>query len=152
MGPEGYCWTFVDFTVHHHEECQKTNRLLLSNQCIEETQQYAHHHHHHQAATTVASTDSSIFFIWKLIEFWDLFSFGCGLGDTSTRTGLCIVIQHVKSIFYTDLYTWINEQNILQWLLTVLSLRKKDTFYVILVPETCRKSGQLLQKFWTRNM
>jgi hypothetical protein len=58
----------------------------------------------------------------------------------------------VKSIFYTDLYTWINEQNILQWLLTVLSLRKKDTFYVILVPETCRKSGQLLQKFWTRNM
>jgi hypothetical protein len=73
----------------------------------------------------------------EAIEFQDLFSFGCGLGDTSKRSGLCIVIKHMKSIFYTDLDTWINKQNILQWLLTVLSLRKRTlSMSIILVPET----------------
>jgi hypothetical protein len=68
------------------------------------------------------------FLYMKAIELQDLFSFDCGLGDTSKRTGLCIVIQGVKTIFYTDLHTWINEQNVLQWLLTVLSLRNKGHF------------------------
>jgi hypothetical protein len=45
------------------------------------------------------------FLYMKAIELQDLFSFDCGLGDTSKRTGLCIVIQGVKTIFYTDLNT-----------------------------------------------
>jgi hypothetical protein len=52
----------------------------------------------------------------------------CGsLGGTSKRTGLSIVAHHLKSIFYTDLYNRIHENNVLWWLLTVLSLQKEGT-------------------------